>query len=288
MSFTLLIDESGDEGIQPHQIASGASPMFFFGAFLIETKDISFIQNEILSMEKLIGKEAKGLHFKKIRHHSKKIRCCKNIAQLPGRAFGLISDKSQLDREDYRQELQKWPGGYYNKNAAYLMEIVGKYCLEKNIEIEKIIFEEKNNHDYQRMRNYLCAVRDDKYGYREQLNYRSGWHHEADNLKPFDFKKLVEAKPKAEEPGLKVSDAIANSLNNACIADEYQNTENKYIQCMKNLFPSGPNGKILNFGIKPVINFDAMQMSLDDKSFFQNLTHDAQDFSKKIVSVIQS
>lgn len=183
MSYTVYIDESGDEGIELEHLEAGASPMFFFGAFLVSNRNAQSIRDSIMEVEALIGRQSKGLHFKEIRNHSKKVRCCKEIAKMPVRAFGLISDKSQLDREDSRQELQKWPGGYYNKNTAYLMELIGKFCQMNQIQIDQIIFEDKGNHDYGRMANYLCAVRDDKNGVRKNLSYSQGGYHEAAYLK---------------------------------------------------------------------------------------------------------
>lgn len=70
---------------------------------------------------------------------------------------------------------------------------------------------------------------------------------------------------------LKISDAIAYALNNASIADHYNNVESRYIDCMKGLFHHDKNGFILNYGIKPVINFEAMDMPDESKSFFRNL-----------------
>ncbi len=270
MSYTLYIDESGDEGIEKQQISRGASPLFFFGACLVSQDNIDQAEMCVIETKEEVGRVQKGLHFKEMRNHSKKLRCCKNFANLPVTAFGLISDKSQLDREDYREELKKWPGGYYNKNTAYLMELIGRFCIEKGITVDRIVFEEKR-HDYNRMKNYLCAVRDDKYGLRNNLRYNSGWHHNADDMKVFNFEAILQAKNNIDEPLLKICDALAYSLHSACIEDEFKNTINSYILEMKDLFYSGSDGLILNHGIKPVIDFRSIQMKDSDKSFLGGL-----------------
>lgn len=271
MAYTLYIDESGDEGIEDEQIAAGASPLFFFGAFLILTKDIDHAKEKIADIEKRIERIGKGIHFKEIRNHSKKIRCCKDFAKLKIKAFGLISDKSQLDRKDYKKELRRWKGGYYNKNTAFLMEIIGKYCLDKDIIIDQIIFETKKNHSYTQMKNYLCAVRDDKYGLRNNLQYDEGWHHNANYLNFFDFQELICDKNKQEEALLSISDAIAYSLNLACITDKYGNKIYDYLYHMKNLFHSDENNKILGNGIKAVIDYDVMNIPQESKKFVSEL-----------------
>ncbi len=273
MSYILFIDESGDEGTEEHQIEAGASPMFFFGAFLVHEDNLQLVRDSVFSTREQVGR-TNGLHFKNIRSHSKKMRCCKNFSTLPITMFGLISDKSQLDREDYRQQLQKWKGGYYNKNVAYLMEAIGKFCQESGIAISRIVFEQKN-HDYRRMKNYLCTVRDDTRGIRNNLGYAQGGYHNANYLNGLDFQRLVFAQPKAEESALEIADAIAYSLNNACVEDEFQNTTHCYIQHLKNGFHADAEGRILEHGIKAVIDFDVMQMSTSDKDFISSLTKDS-------------
>lgn len=257
MTYTLLIDESGDEGIEPEIIEKGASPLFFFGAVLIKTDDLTPIRATIEEIANQTQREPKRLHFSEFSHRTK-VLCCQKISDLPITIFGIISDKSQLKKAGYLQRLRSIKGGFYNKNAAFLLELVGKYVQEQDIALESIIFEEKK-HDYNRMKNYLRAVKTDKVGVRRKLNYQKGFRHNADLLKNIDTNAIT-TKTKPEESLLFLADMVANSLYNACVPCKKNITEPRYLEEITNTFHSDSNGRILNHGINVIMNIQDMNM----------------------------
>lgn len=269
--YTLYIDESGDDGLDNLRTESnprgGPHPLFFFGAYLIRRDQESALRDKITSIEKEIGE----LHFNK-RTHEQKVFSCEKISETPIICFGLISDKTQLG--SYKAVAQGIDGGFYNKNACYLLENVGQCAKSFNLKIDSIVFEKRRDHSYARLKKYLIAVKDDKYKVRNNLDYKSGYYHNAENLRNFDFQNSLQAKDKSEEPLLKISDAIANSLYRACVPHRHGGTEYKYLEIIKVRFFCDHQGKIAHHGIRPVMSFDKMGIKNGDLDYLLNIKAD--------------
>lgn len=255
--LTLFVDESGDEGI--HNVRSavnqnGASPWFFFGAFLLSSENTRAAQAALRECRERITRD---IHFSSLTHE-KKVFCCKKFSELPITIFGLISDKSGLDRGNYRSTLDHQK--FYNKNAKYLLEKVGKFCELNNCIVDQIIFEKKNGHNYDQMRNFIRSVRDNPI------------YTPSRNLIHLNISKLRE-KTKAEEPLLKIADAISNSLFSSCTPNIYDLTEHRYIKEMKSKFFCSDTGQILDYGLKIVPSLNALQISASDLAFLRSFAN---------------
>ena len=71
---------------------------------------------------------------------------------MPITAFGLISNKSSLGNYNIKEH---WK--YYNKNCQFLLKLFGQYIGRefKHSISHTIIFEHKENAEYQKMKNLI-------------------------------------------------------------------------------------------------------------------------------------
>ena len=151
-TYTLYIDESGDEGIDRDN--QFQSPLFFLGAVLVQDKEIEFVKDSIFNLEISLGKK---LHFSSMTHEQK-VYACKKIATLPITLFGHISDKNGLYIGGYRSTIEGQKGKFYNKNVHYLLEIVTSYCEENSIVLSKVFFDKIETKNYSQLKNYLHTI----------------------------------------------------------------------------------------------------------------------------------
>lgn len=256
MSYTLYIDESGDEGIQEAQIKRGASPLFFLGAYLIHESEKNNVRSILAAHQKKLRKE-NFIHFNQLKHEQK-IFLCRGISDLPIRAFGLISDKSELDRNGYRKQASKRHGDFYNTNVKYLLENVCEYCIKNDLEISKIVFEKQDGKNYERLKNFI------------RLCQQNPKHPRSEFLKHIVAGNII-ALTKLEEPLLQISDAIASSFNRMCIPNHLNICEPRYVDEFKNVIVSDSLDQVLNTGVKIVPNFGALSANENVKTHIKNL-----------------
>ncbi len=256
MSYTLFIDESGDEGIRNDQLVNGASPLFFLGAFLINQSEITNVRHTLDDIEFQIGKT---IHFNSL-NHSQRIFTCQSIVELPITAFGVVSDKAHLDRGNYRERIEEENYKFYNKNVSYLLEMVGEFCEENGIIVSSVILEERANMNYNRLRNYISTIQ------------QKPIHERAKLLRHFSVNDII-SRSKTDEPLLKISDAISNALYKACIPDKLNVTETRYTSEIKTLFAGDKNGYIRHKGICAVREFSDLNAPAESRDFLLSLSN---------------
>lgn len=255
-SYTLYIDESGDEGLLNiwNPISQkGACPQFFLGGVLISNLHESMIKDSISKIEGAIGGRIHCSHLS----HEKKSFICKELAKLPITCFALISDKSGLERKGYGKTISS--DDFYNKNVKYLLEKVGKFCALNKIKIGKIILEKKGSKNYSKLRRYLLIVQNNPL------------HEESKFLEFLELGNLIE-KSKSEESILKISDCIAHAMYKASIPNLYGLTEHRYLLEIKERFFSNPQGIIFNFGIKFVPDIYGLKIGNEDIQFLSTIS----------------
>ncbi|PCJ99468.1 MAG: hypothetical protein COA45_05380 [Zetaproteobacteria bacterium] len=265
MTYTIYIDESGDDGIRKIRQADdtrGATPWFTLGAFMIKDSDYTQIADTITSCELEINK--KSLHFKSLSHRQR-IYVCTQFCALPIICFGTICNKETLTKKDYGARIQGKNDSklFYNKNAHYLLEKVGKFLNQYNIPLEshKIIFEHKDGVEYGWMKKYIRQI---------SLNPHEG---DARFLKNINIASIT-SKKKGEEPLLKISDTIASSLFQCCENKVLGVRETSYLEKLRHKFPADTNGRILDYGIKPINNINDLNLSETEYNFFLSLRSD--------------
>lgn len=256
MTYTLYIDESGDVGIQPRQIKNGASPLFFLGGYLIHEDKKQALLNLITECRNELNNK-KIIHFSSLKHHQK-IFFCRKLSQLPIKIFGLISDKSELDRGNYRNLIAGDSDKFYNKNVKYFLETICKYCLENELEISRIVFEKQEGKDYDRLKNYIRFIQNKPFNSRARYlgHITAG---------------IIQALSKEEEPLLQVSDAVAHSFYRLCTPDRYDICDHNYLEEIKNLIPSKLDNLTLGVGIKIVPNLHSLRIKNSVKEYLKIL-----------------
>ncbi len=260
MTYTLYIDESGEEGITRIRSAntSGASPWLSFGACLINDNNYENIEATIQELEREFGITA-GLHFRNL-PHKQKVYACKKLSEIDAVFFGTISNKTSARRGDYLEYIEEESWKYYNKNVQYLFELVGKYFRENNIGTDEhtIIFENKRGVRYNEMKNLMRAIN------------RRPIRKSLEEIQPININSIT-SKEKHEENLLKVADAVAHSIFQCCENNNFGITETRYLYEMRNRFPSCRERKVLNNGIKAINYVADLRISMEDNAFLCNL-----------------
>jgi len=164
--------------------------------------------------------------------------------------FGVISRKETLD--DYKNQIDNKK--FYNKCATYLLECIGQYAREKNIDKKEIkLYFEKGNFAYEKLRNFISKCQ------------KTPFQSRANNLKFIEPYNIYH-KTKEEMPSLEIADLIAHSLYK--IVDKnranFGITEPRYFNILRPLFYSDPKNNILNYGLKPIHNINDLGLSKDE------------------------
>ncbi len=237
MNYTLFIDESGQSGIKKIQTAEvrGSSRYMTLGGVLIPNVCLDDHNNQLKDLTEKFGKPS--LHCSRL-NHDQICRFAKDASNLKSRFFGMISLKETL--QDYGEEIENDDKKYYNKCAQYLLERVGMFMAESEIQPNNLsVVFESGNFEYSKLRGLISACRKNpirpasKY-----LSYISPW--------------AIGAKPKSEEPLLQYADLIAHSLFR-CVDDALSRhgvQETRYLTEIKSNFWSDKNtGLIVGKGI---------------------------------------
>lgn len=240
--FTLLIDESGDQGldrVMTHASPFGASSYLTMGAALVPTSQLPAFRGILETIRAKL--QVQALHCTDM-SHAQVSYAVKEIAKLRMLTFGVISKKSTLGSYQETLKGEHQAQDYYNKCSQYLFELVASYASSKNFDASSvdIIFEEKRGHDYSRMGRYLTAIA------KTPIDKRAA---KLEHLTPFQ----IGHRTKMDEPALSIADVVAYALHKGfCSENNKLNlTEQRYLRELKSKFYSCPNsGQIANFGIK--------------------------------------
>jgi len=131
--YTLLIDESGDQGLErvmTHEQPFGASSYLTMGAVLVPTTLLPSVREQLDGVRSKLG--VTQLHCTDM-NHLNVAYLAKTMSRLRILAFGVISKKSTLG--DYRKMIEgkKQAQDYYNKCSQYLFELVAMFCSEHGL-----------------------------------------------------------------------------------------------------------------------------------------------------------
>ena len=256
--YTLYIDESGDQGldrVRDETNSYGASPFLTLGAALVPNK----LREDIRDDLNAISKELKGkeLHCADLSHFDVSY-FARRIKQQQILLFGVVSKKSTLG--DYRENIsgEKQSQDYYNKCVQYLLELVGRFMSEHKYKSDNLsVVFEKRNHDYDRMRRYIKAIRE------KPIDARARFLQNIDPLS-------ILAISKRDEDLLALGDLVAYALYqsvNICLQN-HEVPEQRYIREIKSKFWKNPStGQIANFGIKYIKGPIQMGLSGEELKF---------------------
>lgn len=257
MRYVFLVDESGDQGLKKVRESvsdRGASPYLTLGGVLIPETHIEATLNCLNDLSSRLGK---NLHCADL-NHFQTAAFAREAASIKMLAFGVISKKSTLGDyldgtpdEDIAQD-------YYNKCSHYLLELLGKFMSHHDVKSEdvSIVFERKN-HDYQRLRSYISAIR------KSPKDRRAAFLQSID---PFG----ITDRSKDEEPLLALADLVAfatfQSVNES--QRNYGLPEERYMRELKKRFWRCPDtGQVAHFGLKYIKGPVTMGLSGQTMSF---------------------
>jgi len=258
--YTVFIDESGEAGIERvrNDNTSGASPYLTLGAILIPTSDFDEMRQKLRSIGTELGKS--DLHCKKLSHFQK-VYFAKEVAKLENiLCFGVISKKSTLG--SYADRIEKDSSKFYNKCCLYLYEVIGRFLRDAKIGMSEIDFVmEEGNFEYQALRNYLRACRDNPmYPASMMLRY----------LDPENIKVVS----KRDELLLQYADLIAHSIYKAVDkpTSTYGLSEYRYLDELSHRFlKSKTTSKVLGVGLKVIHKLSDLDLDPPTEYFLGRL-----------------
>jgi len=241
LHYTLFIDESGDQDLsrfrtddRPH----GSDPFLVFGGALVPTMFAQLFREKLDEYCRIL--EVEALHCTDLSHR-KRAFFARSVKELRVQFFGVVSKKATVRDYAAKIEGEKQRQDYYNKCAVYLLERVGHFMSvnKYNSDQLSIVFEEKR-HDYQRLRNFLSAIK------RTPLDNRAAYLQRIDPLS-------ITAEAKKDEKLLALADLVAFSLYQSVTETKtnYLMPEQRYLREIKSKFWADPaTGKIAGYGIK--------------------------------------
>lgn len=262
--YTLYIDESGDTGIDNVRDGlgkKGASPFLVLGGCLVPDCRRNQSLKLLESVQKIVSKTS--LHCTEMNHLavSKYSRVIGSEAQVL--FFGFVSHKSTMKEYKGIIEGKGQDQRYYNKCASYFLERVGHFLKLNGISGSdvSIVFEKRERHDYEKLRNYLKTIK------RTPLDQRLAYYLGA--IEPDNITCLA----KGDDLLLSYADLAAFSIAAAINASSsnYGVPEQRYLREIKGKFFSDEKSKAIGeFGLKI---FKRFEIPLDEqtKRFFGKL-----------------
>lgn len=235
-SYTVLIDESGDQGVNNFITAErprGAAPFMVMSAAIVRDSNLEKVRDLLTKTAEHLDK--KNLHCQELSHWQK-CYLGRALSKFPCYYFSVVSAKETisgynqvLEQNRERRNLKSKAQPYYNKCSHYLLELVGGFASERQIAPSEIsvIFEEIRGHDYDVMKRYLRKI---------QLNPE---HENAKRLSGIDIAR-ISAAPKSDEPLLQIPDYVAHSVFSAITPGptNFGLPEQRYLREISMKFPT--------------------------------------------------
>lgn len=239
--YTLFVDESGDQDLDKFRTdvrQTGSDPFLVFGAALVPTHSLDAFRDDLKDILDEINSEA--LHCNKL-SHLKRAYFARRVANMRALLFGVVSKKETVG--EYRQKIEGAKSGqdYYNKCASYLLERVGHFMTINDYSSDQLsVIFDKKNHDYQRLRNFVSAIR--KAPIDDRAKYMSA-------IDPLGITALA----KKDEILLSLADLSAFSLYQSVTQTKtnFFLPEQRYLIELKEKFWKNPEiSQVANHGIK--------------------------------------
>jgi hypothetical protein len=225
-SFVAYIDESGDEGFKfrtkPDEQSS--SDWFILAAFITRKRtDLETVKAIEKVSSELNLPPRKHIHWKDLKH-PRKVRYAQIIATLQARLIAVcVHKQSLLEPETFGQRYR-----LYFYAVRYLIERISWLARDKHNPAKwggdgtvDLLFSNRQGMSYEEMRDYLRL-----------LKRRQDAAHDV----RIEFDKVIIDKIKTRTPGksmgLQLADATAGAFFNALEADNFGNTEPRYVQTM--------------------------------------------------------
>lgn len=164
--YILFIDEAGDDGLKRVRPIdeTGGTEWLCISGFLIRSRNEEKLQSQLDVLRADINStQSSNLHFRKLTP-TKKARAAELVAEIPSRAFVILSNKKNMRGYSNTKAAEKhgtyavhW---YYNFCVRLLLERATNYCYDQSMQefgtpkVMKIIFSQRGGHRYGQTKAY--------------------------------------------------------------------------------------------------------------------------------------
>ena len=226
-SFTVYIDESGDEGFIFNADGSGSSRWFVLSAAVIRReKDLQMVAC-LKTVREVLGKPPKTpLHFVDLKHEQR-VPYIRRVGELPMRTVSVLVYKPLISEPEKFQSTKYL---LYRYATRLLLERVSWLCRDHRRVGEgdgfaEIIFSNRSNMSYNEIKDYLRLLQRQS----EELPYKVQIDPtviDPDRIRSVEHSKLA---------GLQVADAVASGIHFALKVNRYGETEPSYAPHLKKI-----------------------------------------------------
>lgn len=221
-SFTVYIDESGDEGFVFYPDERGSSRWLVLSAVVFrKNSDLQAVQLMREVREKLSKEPKKALHFRDLRHEQR-VPYVRAIGGAKIRTVSVLIHKPSI-KEPERFQSESFR--LYRYATRMLLERVSWLCRDHHKEGEgdgtaEITFSNRSAMSYDNLRAYLGRLRETA----EAKDVRVDWSV----VRP----ERVKAVNHDQLAGLQIADAVASGIYFAVNLNPYGEAESRYLDLL--------------------------------------------------------
>lgn len=222
VSYTVYIDESGDEGFTFMANEQGSSRWLVLSAVVYrKDKDLSAVQLLRDVRERLKKPPKKALHFRDLKHEHR-VPYVRAIGEEPLRAVSVLIHKPSIQEpEKFHSEKFR----LYRYATRLLLERVSWLCRDNYKSGDgdgtaEITFSNRSIMSYDDLRSYLAYLRETS----EARDIRIDWSVvKPEQVKAINHEQLA---------GLQIADAVASSFFYAVNLNPYGEVEDRYVRLL--------------------------------------------------------
>jgi hypothetical protein len=234
-----------------HPIDPGASSEWFIlSAVVVRASNENAVGRWQRDILKSFGyTQRTDIHYRKLSPIRKR-KACEYIAERDLRLFIVISNKKNM-RGYSNPRCAEEPYFFYWWCTRLLLERVTRFCAKKSLALYehhlpvKMVFSQRGGMSYPRLLSYLRLIR-------LQSEVGSLYLKEGDLAWPVvDLEQIHDIAHK-NEAGLQLADVIAGAFHDAVSTERKLGPDPTYAKLLLPRFWRGPNGIILEHGVKPM------------------------------------
>ncbi|QIE57675.1 DUF3800 domain-containing protein [Pikeienuella piscinae] len=253
-SFTVFIDESGDEGfVFRNPPDKGSSDWFVVSAVVSFSNQQDRVRNLAARVRAAIGKEPKNLlHFADM-SHERRVRAYHEINQENLRFVSVLVNKREIARPEIFQAQR---GRLYYYSVRLLLERVSWLCRDAAKKrglaspSARVILEHRKRLRHDDLVAYIARLTtisaEDRWLADSAADVRIDWN-------VIDAR-LMETAAKSQYAGLQIADIVASGIRTGLEANLYGNTEHRYAKmAVKQTYQRSGNFTSYGFKFFPTI-----------------------------------
>ncbi len=238
-SFTVYIDESGDEGFVFLPNEQGSSRWLVLSAVVFRKENDPDAVRLLREVRSLLGKQDRqALHFRNLKHEQR-VPYARTISESRLRTVSVLIHKPSI-KEPERFQSEKFR--LYRYATRLLLERVSWLCRDYRKQGEgdgatEIIFSNRSIMSYDDLRSYLRHLRETS----EARDIRVDWS--------VVLPERVKAVNHDQLAGLQIADAVASGFYFAVNRNPYGEVEDRYVRLMTRILYRH-RGVLEGYGVK--------------------------------------